>query len=228
MNNKNYIPFLEALEDAKRVLGDNLGSLYMHLKKEFHHLEYKWLEYKELFGVKESRIDLLNQTAPRFFYYLQNTLFEDALLHIARMLDNKSVSGKKTLSLLGLDFSQKDVNFQAQLKIAIDKLQADASFCRDWRNRTIAHNDLQLTKENAVPLEEATRDKVSKCIEDIRAILNLISEKFFDSTFTSLVHPTGAWNLLYYLSKGLGTVKKQREEMKNGKFVSHYDPDAEV
>lgn len=70
------------------VMGDDLGSLYHALWNELAWLYSKWEEYVELFGTKPSRIDLLNKAAGHFFRIVQDSLWEESLLHIAR---NKSV-----------------------------------------------------------------------------------------------------------------------------------------
>jgi hypothetical protein len=54
----------------------------------------KWAESVELFGSKPTRTELLNQAAPAFFHMIQIVLWEDTLLHIARVTDVATSGGK--------------------------------------------------------------------------------------------------------------------------------------
>lgn len=57
-------------------VGHEFGLLFYHLYNETLWLTTKWIEYKELYGTKESRIDLMNKTAPTFFYIVEKNFME--------------------------------------------------------------------------------------------------------------------------------------------------------
>src|SRR5438552_8389482 len=76
-----YMTADEAKQDYITKMGEALGTQFA----EFWHM--KWLEFAELFGTKDSRVDLMNEAAPRFFRVVQDVLWEDTLLHIARLMD---------------------------------------------------------------------------------------------------------------------------------------------
>ena len=57
----------------------------------------KWEEYLELFGKTSSRIHLLNQSAPVFFKIVQDSLWENIILHLARLTDPPKSAGKNNL-----------------------------------------------------------------------------------------------------------------------------------
>ncbi len=48
-------------------MGDELGSQFNRLSNECTWLHLKWSEYVALYGVKPSRVDLLNASAGGFF-----------------------------------------------------------------------------------------------------------------------------------------------------------------
>ena len=169
----------------------------------------KWGEYVELFGKTPSRIDLLNQSAPIFFRIVQDSLWENVLLHItcltAPPISGKNSSGRKNLSIQCLsilvDEEIKEI-ISKQINNAIEK----SNFCRDWRNRHIAHRDLKLAiGEQAEPLKPASRAKVSLALESIAKVLNTISEYYMKSAigFDSINGPGGAEDLLYVLDEGI-------------------------
>src|SRR5665811_1662354 len=89
-------------EEAKQhhidVMGEDLGSLYHALWNELAWLYSKWGEYVELFGTEPSRIGLINSAAGRFFRMVQDSFWEDSLLHIARLTDPPRTAEKENLT----------------------------------------------------------------------------------------------------------------------------------
>src|SRR3990172_5145349 len=81
------------------LMGEELGSLYHALWNELAWLYAKWGEYVEMFGTKSSRIELVNQAAGHFFRVVQDSLWEDTLLHIARLTDPPKSRGKDNLTI---------------------------------------------------------------------------------------------------------------------------------
>lgn len=90
--------------DARLVaaMGKRLGTIYYRLWNECAWLHWKWREYETLYGTNSSRIELLNHAAPGFFRIVQDTLWEDVLLHIARLTDPPKVASRETLTLRAL------------------------------------------------------------------------------------------------------------------------------
>ena len=84
------------------VMGPELGNTRKSLQNDFAWLQRKWMEFGELFQRGQDRIDLLNSTASNFFYFLNKLLYEDALLHIARITDPAESFGRQNLSVTRL------------------------------------------------------------------------------------------------------------------------------
>lgn len=55
-------------------MGEQVGAQYDALWHEMAYLHLTWLEYRELFGIKESRVALLNRAAKSFFGIVQDRL----------------------------------------------------------------------------------------------------------------------------------------------------------
>lgn len=133
----------EVKQEHIEKLGDNLGSLFHELSNEVAWLYIKWEEYVELFGNAPSRIDLLNQSAPLFFRIVQDSLWENVLLHITRLTD-PPISGKKSSGRKNLSIQCLSVLVDEEIKETITKQINNAieksSFCRDWPLHIVISN----------------------------------------------------------------------------------------
>jgi len=212
----------EVRQHHVEVLGDELGTLYNVLWNELAWLYSNWREYEELFGKKPSRIELINKAAGLFFRIVQDSLWEDSLLHIARLTDPPKSVGKDNLSIRRLpDLIENDAlkkKVTELIKVSVEK----AEFCRDWRNRRIAHKDLGLVlKTGAKPLKLASRAKVKEALSSIADVMNAISSHYMDSTtMYEGVGGTsgGAVSLLYVLDDGLRAKEERHERRKAGNY----------
>jgi hypothetical protein len=200
-----------------QCMGQDLGSVFHALWEEVAWIHVKWREYCELFGTRPSRIDLLNEAAPLFFRIAQDALFEDILLHIARLTDPPESCGKKNLTIrsLGsfLERSEISQELDTLLKVALEK----ADFCRDWRNRYIGHRDFKLALEQgAEALKPASRQKVKAVLVALAQVLNCVHIHYMQSetVFDRGNNPGGALELLYLIDDGV-RLKKDREARLN-------------
>lgn len=197
----------EARAEYIAVMGEPLGKLYYALWHEVAWLHMEWGEYVELFGTKPSRLELLNKAAPRFFRIVEDSLWEGAILHISRLTDPPRSFGKRknlTIQMLPDLVDDDDVRKSVQDLVVAAKKRAE--FCRDWRNRHIAHRDLELAVDEGVtPLTPASRRDVRDAIDSIDDVLNAVSSHYMKSItgFDVAERADGAVALLYVLDDGL-------------------------
>ena len=85
---------LENKADHVSKMGEEIGLIYDALWQEIAWIHKKWAEYVALFGTTPERIELLNQAAPSFFRTVQDSMWEDVLLHLARLTDSPRSMGK--------------------------------------------------------------------------------------------------------------------------------------
>jgi hypothetical protein len=71
------------------AMDKELGEVFHHLMQEAARLHLKWNEYDALYSGR-ANIETLNRAAPGFFWMAQNALWNDLLLHICRMTDDRS------------------------------------------------------------------------------------------------------------------------------------------
>lgn len=204
------------------IMGEPLGELHHYLWQELVWLYSKWYEFEILFWQKPSRIDLMNEAAPYFFYIIQTVLMEDIILGIARITDRPKIAGKETLTIRRIPqlldgHQQLNEEISSLVSIARDK----TLFCRDWRNRRIAHRDLLLTtKKETKELASASYAQIKDALKSIANILNLISHYFLDSTTAFEIkasEPGNSESLLYVIHDGLKAYKEREDRIDKGK-----------
>jgi AbiU2 len=205
----------EAKANYVKKMGDALGTQFAELWLEVENLSAAWGEYVELFAEPDSVV-VLNQTAPALFRIIQVFLWEHMLLRIARLTDPPtSGKGKENLTILNLPSLVEDRGEKAKLDELASIAKSKTEFCRDWRNRHIAHRDLELLKNgSAKPLEEANGIKVTDALSAIKNVLTEVSWHYMgDNLYFSRNVVGGAGNalsLLRLLQDGL----KARGEFK--------------
>ena len=185
------------------VLGQDLGSLYHALYNEVTWLHAKWNQYRILFAESPARIELLNDVAGFFFRVIQDVLWEDIVLHLARLTDPPQSVGKDNLTLLRLAEAVKEPALSLEVKNLAEQAKAAADFARVWRNRHLAHRDLALgVDDRATPLPGISREKIDRALAGAGAVLNKIESHFWQSevAFAQFIQPLGdAESLAYYL-----------------------------
>jgi hypothetical protein len=200
-------------------MGNELGRLYDALWQEVAWLHVKWREYVTLFGTTPSRIELLNKAAPSFFRVIQDSLWEDVLLHIARLTDSPRSMGKHNLSFRQLAKIALDLNIASQIEKLTAAALETSAFARNWRNRKLAHRDLHLALgQGAEPLPPVSRAQVKEALATLSAILNAVAAHYLDSTTMFDVDTTsqGAEALLYCIDDGLRFEEERHQRISRG------------
>jgi len=210
----------EVREEHLASMGPHLGPVYNALWNEVAWLHAKWHEYKELYGEKPPRLELLNRASGFFFRIVQDTLWEDTLLHLARLTDPSRSAGRQNLTVLQLPSLVNDPGLREQLEALLTEAKSKAEFARDWRNRHIAHRDLdKALGKGAEPLAAASRNHVDEALRALAAVLNRVNTFYLKSTLTfDVIAPmTGGVALLYVLRDGLVAREKRLERLRAGR-----------
>ena len=204
----------EAKANYVKKMGDALGTQFAELWLEVENLSAAWGEYVELFAEPDSVV-VLNQTAPAIFRIIQVFLWEHMLLRIARLTDPPtSGKGKENLTILNLPSLVEDRGEKAKLDELASIAKSKTEFCRDWRNRHIAHRDLDLLMNgSAEPLKTASGVQVREGLDAIEGVLNEVHLHYMGGSLIFSRNVGGAGNalsLLRLLQDGL----KARGEFK--------------
>ncbi|SDK53163.1 hypothetical protein SAMN05192566_1547 [Methylophilus rhizosphaerae] len=196
----------QAKTDHIAKMGEEIGTIYSALWQEVAWIHKKWAQYVALFGTNPERINLLNQAAPSMIRTVQDTLWEDVLLHLARLTDPPKSMGKANLSVRQLAALLASSPIGTKVESLTATTLAACEFARDWRNRRLAHRDLDLALGQSVqPLAPASRAVVKASLASLEELLNAVSLYYLDSTTFFDLGPGGedAVSLLYLLRDGL-------------------------
>ena len=157
-----------------------------------------------------TRVEVLNQAASALFRIILEALWEQTLLHIARLTDRPKSLGKENLTILNLPELVNDHEMKKTLVELVETAESKSKFCRDWRNQHIAHHDLDLAmNKSAKELDTASIslvDEVDEALASIAKVLNEVSLHYTDGAlhFTRGVGGAGnALRLLRLLNHGM-------------------------
>ena len=205
--------YAEAQAEYCRVMGKELGTAYHLLWNECALLHIKWEEYMEMFGKGQAEFDVMNEVAPGFFKSVQDMSWENILLHLCKFADPAKVGPRRTLSLDAL-LSMSASQGVPELKKLVSEARLKMKFAQDWRNRTIAHSDLEhALDKTAKPLAFASRAKIQDALAAIVAVLEAIEFRFTGSGL-GFGGPSWNWGGTYLLSelRLVTRLRKERDE----------------
>lgn len=149
---------------------------------------------------------------------VQDELWDAALLRVARLTDPPKSLGRANLTVRSLPPIIADADLKSEVERLVQVAVDQAAFCRDWRNRRIAHTDLDLALNTpATPLADARRIDVTKALEALAAVLNAIQTHFRQgATHYEPVISNGAVSLLYVLDEGVRAREERMKRIRSG------------
>jgi hypothetical protein len=212
----------ETLQKYIDKMGAELGIPFYYLWQEVSWLYSKIEEFTTLFAQKPTRIDLMNEAAPFFFRIVEDILWENIVLSISRITDPAKTGDKENLSVQMLPSLIKELKLKTEVQSLVDESLIKVKFCKDWRNKRLAHRDLSFAIEDGIKqLEKITLNKIDNAIDSLADILNSIDSYYCDSTTyfkSGGGNPGNSASLLHVLYDGKKAEKDRMERLKSGKF----------
>jgi len=202
----------EVGEEYQQAMGDELGPIYHRLWNQCALLHMRWEDHADMFGTAQEDLDLMNEVAPGFFKAVQDAGWEWILLRLCQFSDPAKVAHRRTLSLDTL-LQTKAAQSVPNLKFLVEVARQKTKFAKDWRDRHIAHADLEYQLEKEMkPLAYASRAQVREALRHIDEVLRAVSIHFTDSDilFDGVGHNWGR-TLLYEL-RAFSTLKRERKQ----------------
>lgn len=210
----------ELKAERTAAMGAELGETFHALTNELSWILLKCYQYNTLFGTKPERIELLNKAAPLFFVIVQDTLWDDILIHLSRLTDSPTSVGKANLSVRRLPGLIRDSAVRADVEVLVRDAVASSDFARDWRNRRIAHSDLSLAIAVApAPLAHASRVSVIAALDSLSRLLKRIHQHYFnwDIDLNLGSEPGDAESMLSVLADGVEAGRARWQRFEEGK-----------
>ncbi len=183
-------------------------------------LHAKWLEYRKLYAKSEERLNVLNRTAGFFFRVIQEALWENVLLHIARLTDPPKLGHFENLTLQRLPDAVSDQCLADELRKLIQDALDRSQFARGWRNKHLAHCDLSLASNaKTVALPVASRQHVEEVLSCFRRILNRLHESYLGGqvAYEYFLTTEDADTLVHHLAVAAKFEERQRQRFEEGK-----------
>ena len=190
-------------------LPEPIADIFQGLWQDVCRLHWQWATCRTLYGSGPERIDLLNSTAPDFFWLVERILLDAVLLSLARITDPVRTGGKENLSLNRLMESvpqNEGAVFRAELAGILEKVRGSCAAFREIRHRRLAHCDLPTALEyRPDPLPGLGRKAVEEALCAIRDFMNRVTAHYCDSTtwFEGAGSPDPASELVGFLETAL-------------------------
>jgi hypothetical protein len=153
---------------------------------------------------------MLNRAAPGFFWMVQVNWWNDILLHICRMTDERT----GVLSVLRLANLVK-VGLRDEVKARLTRVEAATKSARDTRDRYIAHRNIDVMLDRAArPLADTDREAIFAAIQAIDDLLHFVDNHFTQAgpiMYGHLDIRGGAKSILDIVERGLRDRDRQFE-----------------
>jgi hypothetical protein len=202
-------------------MGAELGELYTELSQELTWQYWRWRQFVALYAGSEARIEILNSAAPFFFWIAQETLWHDALLGLSRIGGPAATGKKQNLSVHQLPGLIADPELQQRVSSLLADVSEAVAFAMDWRNRHIAHRDLDLSLGRAAkPLADASRRQVDDALDTLARVLNTVQRYYLQSETGYRFSPGSrdAEDLLYVLRDGIRLERLRQQRLEEGEY----------
>jgi hypothetical protein len=205
VNSRRYRSSAEVKAEFVASFPPKTGELAYELSSSITFLHLKWKLFRALFGTSQERINLLNQTAPAFFAFVGQIMFNDVVLAITRLTDRKRKTAclAQLITLLAPHVGMAELaGWRSQLAL----LNAAVEPLRETRNRYLAHDELPTAlNSNPRPMPGVSRAQVETMLKRIRGLFESIEEKFRGShTPHESVDAQGGEQLIASLERAVG------------------------
>lgn len=212
----------EILAQYIDAMGQDLGELVAALYHRVAWLHVRWALYRQLFAKTDRRIELLNDTAALLFSVVQQTLFNDVVLNLARLTDRPRTP-KENLTLQRIADHVSDPGLHLKVSQLTQAAVDGCKGIRDRRNRQLAHDDLALALATSTdPVPGISRADIESALSAVREMLNALQLHYCQSTVGYEYAVTGPGDgdaLVHYLHRGLKAERERERRMLDGTFT---------
>jgi hypothetical protein len=208
----------ERLRDYTAAMGPKLGPAFHRLDNDNTWLHQKWNEFRKLFAASPAQIRDLNTAAAGFFSHVQGLWWDDLLLHIFRMTDER----KDVLSIYTLKREAPTAALKTIIESHIAVVQPTVEFAHVARHNSIAHRNRNVAL--GAPLSLGSRNDFRGAIQAVDDLLHAVEHYFLKTNppyYDALDNVGGVDQLLDILNRGLAS-----RDAQFGHFRHTHPPDA--
>jgi hypothetical protein len=199
---------IEILDEIK-ILSDDLVWLRHHYN-----------QYSNLFTFSDKRLQLLTDSAPRFFMDVQRMYWHQMIMGISRMTDKHVQRQNRNLSIQILPYMGEKHNwdFNEDLIYRVNKAVDTAAPIRKIRMKNIGHRDYDTALDKAISLGKLELDKVDTILNELGDVINYVRSKLnLSIQHWELITHQNVKALIYHLKLSMLRLEKiigSTEEMK--------------
>ncbi len=154
------------------------------LRKQVDLVHAYWTMIKDLFGRSEEQLQLLNEAAGSFFFFVQRSFLDSMILGLSRLTDDPGSGDRENLVLqrlataIGAAGNRDAVR---RLRVPMKRIRVAVADLREYRDTVVAHSDRKTAWGECAPTEIQTKS-VEDALAAIRDFMNEIDAEFHDVT----------------------------------------------
>jgi len=211
--------------NMKGAMPKALSEIYVKLEDQVSLLHGLYSQFRQLFGVSKGRVDLLNEMASCFFWFVNHAFLREIVLSLCRLTDPAKQGEHENVSicqLLTMAEGECDSECMDALSERIQGIVHQCDRFRKWRNRVFAHSDKPtLLRYSQEPLPGLELRHIEEALENLRNILNAFQGRF-ESTETDfdIILEGEAENVVLCLRQAKAYQACEREAFRQGLVCS--------
>lgn len=201
---------------ADTKIPEDVNEIYEKIHAETVWLHHRWACYSELFRHTPRRIELLNVSAPAFFFIVQELIERDVVLSFSRLTDpardnrkNENISLDMLQERLKSLSAPESERFIKSCQELLSRLKIQCRPLLHLRRKVVAHFDLKVAlckhEENRLP--NLSFQVIEDALGTLRDYLNKIERHFSEDKNEYDFYPAGnnggAESLIAFLRYGL-------------------------
>lgn len=187
-------------------MGGDLGEIFYLLEQNINNIRINWADFVALYGTNKQRIDLLNEAASAFFANNSSLMWRFVVIEIAKITDSpNSGAGKDNLTIKILPDKINDSDKKLALQKLVELSLQKCSFCREWRNKVLAHSDLSIASgKNIVMLEPVNKSKIDDAVQSLFDIARFMNAEYLNTELADdIISHGNAEALLWAIHSGI-------------------------
>jgi hypothetical protein len=151
-----------SVQRYQQLFGPEHGPVMVALSADLRILFIECEQWERLFG-SPAAVEILNQAAPSVAWLLQETLYDQILLDLAKLVDPVRSTGKANMTLRLLPGVVPEAA-RAGVDSAVTEACTAAEFAKENRHKRLAHSDLAQRLGNHERLSRGSLDQVRDAV----------------------------------------------------------------